>query len=80
MLQFADDSAFLLEFNNMTASFTPLQPPVPAERHAHLFPDAVAPRGASFNPEEPSGASYMRNFERLTQEKMYAQRSRYSAD
>lgn len=43
----------------------------PAERHADLFNDAVAPRGVSFNPEEPSGASYLRNFTRLNSTLMY---------
>ncbi|KAF4907265.1 Arylsulfatase [Colletotrichum viniferum] len=27
-------------------------PPIPAERHAHLFPDAIVPRTDNFNPEK----------------------------
>lgn len=34
-------------------------PPIPAQRHAHLFPDAVVPRSANFNPDRPSGASWI---------------------
>lgn len=30
----------------------PSGPPVAAARHEHLFPDAVVPRSASFNPDE----------------------------
>ncbi|KAI1173451.1 arylsulfatase-like protein [Nemania sp. FL0916] len=37
------------------------RPPVPAKRHAHLFPDAKVPRTANFNPDKPSGASWIRN-------------------
>jgi arylsulfatase A-like enzyme len=35
-------------------------PPIPAARHAHLFPDAKVPRTANFNPEDPTGASWIR--------------------
>ncbi|KKA31221.1 hypothetical protein TD95_000787 [Thielaviopsis punctulata] len=35
-------------------------PPVPAPRHAHLFPDAVVPRTPNFNPSVPSGGSWQR--------------------
>ncbi|KAI1263569.1 alkaline phosphatase-like protein [Xylariaceae sp. FL1019] len=35
-------------------------PPVPAERHAHLFKDAKVPRTSNFNPDRPSGASWIR--------------------
>lgn len=27
-------------------------PPIPADRHKHLFPDAVVPRTPNFNPDE----------------------------
>lgn len=33
--------------------------PIPAERHAHLFPDAVVPRTPNFNPDTASGASWI---------------------
>ena len=29
-----------------------LSPPIPAERHKHLFKDVIVPRTANFNPEE----------------------------
>ena len=37
-----------------------ITPPIPAERHAHLFPDAMVPRTSNFNPDTPSGASWVR--------------------
>ncbi|KAF1953000.1 Arylsulphatase [Byssothecium circinans] len=43
-------------------SFTP---PDPAPRHKDLFPGIKAPRTSNFNPEEPSGASWIFNLERL---------------
>lgn len=43
-------------------------PPIPAERHAHLFPDAVVPRRANFNPDSPSGANWIRQQPKLSQE------------
>lgn len=36
-------------------------PPVPAKRHAHLFQGAKVPRTENFNPDKPSGASWVRN-------------------
>lgn len=38
--------------------------PVPAARHRHLFPDVRVPRTANFNPEAPSGASWVRRLPR----------------
>ncbi|KAI0188915.1 alkaline-phosphatase-like protein [Xylaria flabelliformis] len=35
-------------------------PPVPAKRHAHLFQGAKVPRTSNFNPDKPSGASWVR--------------------
>ncbi|KAI1358508.1 arylsulfatase-like protein [Xylaria arbuscula] len=43
-------------------------PPVPAERHADLFPDAKVPRTANFNPDKPSGGSWVRNLPRQSEE------------
>jgi N-acetylglucosamine-6-sulfatase len=34
--------------------------PVSAPRHSHLFKKTLAPRGNSFNPDWPSGASWVR--------------------
>ncbi|KAL3456688.1 Six-hairpin glycosidase-like protein [Aspergillus heterothallicus] len=42
------------------ATGTPPQAPVPAPRHAHLFPDARVPRVPSFNPVHQSGASWIK--------------------
>ncbi|GLA00590.1 hypothetical protein AnigIFM60653_009340 [Aspergillus niger] len=35
--------------------------PIPEERHKHLFPEAKVPRTANFNPEEPTGVSWIHN-------------------
>ncbi|CAI6341932.1 unnamed protein product [Periconia digitata] len=40
-------------------------PPEPAPRHMDLFPGLKTPRTANFNPEEPSGAGWIYNLERL---------------
>lgn len=34
-------------------------PPVPAERHRHLFKDAIVPRTHHFNPDAPNGVSWI---------------------
>lgn len=38
--------------------------PIPAARHAHLFADARVPRTPNFNPDRPSGASWVRGLPR----------------
>ncbi|KAI8228239.1 Arylsulfatase [Colletotrichum sp. SAR 10_86] len=43
-------------------------PPIPAERHANLFPDAIVPRTDNFNPEKVSGASWVRQQPRQSAE------------
>ncbi|KAK3346163.1 alkaline-phosphatase-like protein [Lasiosphaeria hispida] len=43
-------------------------PPVPAARHAHLFPDVKVPRTPHFNPDEPSGANWVRKLKKQSQE------------
>lgn len=43
-------------------------PPVPAERHKHLFKDMKVPRTDNFNPDEPSGANWVRNLPKQSQE------------
>ncbi|KAL2819851.1 Six-hairpin glycosidase-like protein [Aspergillus cavernicola] len=40
---------------------TPPQAPVPAPRHAHLFPDAKVPRVPSFNPVNRTGSSWIKD-------------------
>jgi hypothetical protein len=42
--------------------------PIPAERHKHLFKDVKVPRTANFNPKEPSGASWVRELKRQSDE------------
>ncbi|KAF7892718.1 uncharacterized protein EAF02_000256 [Botrytis sinoallii] len=42
--------------------------PIPAERHKHLFPGAKVPRNANFNPDKPSGASWVKHLDQLTDE------------
>ena len=40
--------------------YTKVQSPlIPAERHKHLFKDVVVPRTANFNPDDPSGVSWI---------------------
>lgn len=36
-------------------------PPIPLERHAHLFNDTKVPRTENFNPRKPSGANWVRD-------------------
>ncbi|KAK8054702.1 hypothetical protein PG994_009769 [Apiospora phragmitis] len=43
-------------------------PPVPMARHRHLFEGARVPRTRNFNPDEPSGASWIRTLPRQTPE------------
>lgn len=43
-------------------------PPVPADRHAHLFKHSKVPRTSNFNPDEPSGASWIRDLPKQSQE------------
>ncbi|KAL3471218.1 Six-hairpin glycosidase-like protein [Aspergillus californicus] len=42
---------------------TPPQAPVPAPRHAHLFPDAKVPRIPSFNPTNQTGSSWIKDLQ-----------------
>ncbi|KAI0833080.1 Arylsulphatase [Hypoxylon sp. FL0890] len=43
--------------DNLPFEFTE---PVPAERHRHLFKGEKVPRTANFNPDQPSGANWIR--------------------
>ncbi|KAI4862398.1 Arylsulphatase [Hypoxylon rubiginosum] len=43
-------------------------PPVPAERHAKLFEGIKVPRTANFNPDKPSGASWIRKLPKQSKE------------
>ncbi|KAH8162617.1 hypothetical protein CIB48_g5621 [Xylaria polymorpha] len=47
--------------NHSNLTEVKFSPPVPAKRHAHLFQDARVPRTPNFNPDKPSGASWIRN-------------------
>ncbi|KAN0104259.1 Arylsulphatase [Hyaloscypha variabilis] len=40
-------------------------PPIPAERHKHLFPEVKIPRTENFNPDKPSGASWIKALPQL---------------
>ncbi|KAI8932845.1 hypothetical protein NX059_010328 [Plenodomus lindquistii] len=42
-------------------------PPVPAKRHAHLFPNVTVPRTPGFNPKTPGSASYFKTLRQLNQ-------------
>jgi arylsulfatase A-like enzyme len=42
-------------------------PPVPAQRHAHLFKGVKVPRTSNFNPDQPSGASWIRTLPQQNQ-------------
>ena len=44
---------------NFTEHSNVQSPPIPAERHKHLFDDVVVPRTPNFNPDKPSGASWI---------------------
>ncbi|KAK5127400.1 hypothetical protein LTR85_006739 [Meristemomyces frigidus] len=44
------------DFTEKTATQAP---PVPAERHKHLFEDVKVPRTPHFNPDEPNGVSWI---------------------
>ncbi|CZR59007.1 probable arylsulfatase [Phialocephala subalpina] len=43
-----------------------MQAPIPADRHKHLFPDVKIPRTANFNPDKPSGASWIKRLDKLS--------------
>ncbi|KAH8890451.1 Arylsulphatase [Thozetella sp. PMI_491] len=47
--------------SNMTA-------PIPLREHEKLFPDVKIPRGENFNPDEPSGASWIRDVAKQSEE------------
>lgn len=40
-------------------------PPVPADRHTDLYPNATIPRTKSFNPSVPKNISYLKNLPKL---------------
>lgn len=45
-------------------------PPVSAPRHENMFSDAKVPREANFNPEEASGASWVKSLGQLSDEEV----------
>jgi arylsulfatase A-like enzyme len=45
-----------------------ISPPVPADRHKDLFPNATVPRGPSFNPDVPSGVDWIYGAPQLSAE------------
>lgn len=44
---------------NFTENSNVQSPPIPAERHKHLFQDVVVPRTPNFNPDMHAGASWI---------------------
>ncbi|KAF2124799.1 arylsulfatase precursor [Dothidotthia symphoricarpi CBS 119687] len=46
---------------------TKFNPPVPAKRHEHLFPNVTIPRTPNFNPDTPGTASYFKTIRQLNQ-------------
>lgn len=40
--------------------------PIPAARHANLFPNARVPRRSNFNPAQPGGASWIKKLARMS--------------
>ncbi|KAJ1027682.1 hypothetical protein NDA16_002021 [Ustilago loliicola] len=69
------DKWFASAGTNYTNFYTPInedrewcfgiQRSSPAQRHKHLFDSEIAPRKASFNPANASGASYVQQLPRL---------------
>ena len=45
--------------NNESLSSINTSAPIPAERHKHLFEDVIVPRTPNFNPDHPSGVSWI---------------------
>ncbi|BFZ65269.1 hypothetical protein YB2330_006432 [Saitoella coloradoensis] len=41
--------------------------PLAADRHAHLFPDAIVPRTPNFNPDTPSGVNWIKKLEKQSE-------------
>ncbi|KAL9618102.1 MAG: hypothetical protein Q9160_007172 [Pyrenula sp. 1 TL-2023] len=56
-----------LSNRSMEVAEIELSPPIPAERHRHLFKSAIVPRNANFNPEEPSSVNWIRSLPRQNQ-------------
>lgn len=55
---------------NNSSDFSKIEvtPPIPADRHKDLFKDAKVPRTPNFNPDQPSGANWIRARKQLTEE------------
>ncbi|OJJ32243.1 hypothetical protein ASPWEDRAFT_139929 [Aspergillus wentii DTO 134E9] len=49
-------------YDYKTGKFTP---PLPKDKYKNAFPDAKVPRNVSFNPDQPSGASWIRELRQL---------------
>ncbi|KAI1084153.1 alkaline-phosphatase-like protein [Whalleya microplaca] len=63
----------------LDAKHTKFSIPQPAKRHEELFQNIRVPRKANFNPKEPSGASWIRKLDQLTQEQVDANDEWYRA-
>lgn len=53
---------------NSAAPSVHFSAPVAADRHKHLFNDAKVPRTDNFNPDEPSGANWIRTLAKQTKD------------
>lgn len=61
-----DEGTELTNHTNLNSNH--VTPPIPAERHKHLFKDVKIPRTEHFNPDQPSGANWIRDRKQLTDE------------
>ncbi|KAK8212924.1 hypothetical protein M8818_003089 [Zalaria obscura] len=53
---------------NVSGHTIKTSPPIAAERHKHLFKDAVVPRTPNFNPDKPSGVSWISELPQQSEE------------
>ncbi|MCJ1311353.1 hypothetical protein MMC25_005024 [Agyrium rufum] len=58
--------------NNLSdaGSLLRVTPPIAAERHKHLFKDVKVPRTPNFNPDSPSGVSWIRELPQQNQSQL----------
>ncbi|OQE40896.1 hypothetical protein PENCOP_c005G05554 [Penicillium coprophilum] len=48
-----------IDLGDVAAGKIYMSAPIPLERHEHLFQDVTVPRTANFNPDQPSGVSWI---------------------
>lgn len=64
----APHAEFNVTIQNLSSAEIIKSPPVPANRHANLFSDAVVPRTPNFNPDTPSGVGWIAEQPKLSAE------------